>query len=159
MVKLSELRTAEEIHNDDLRRPGYRAQYERTTFANDVATKVIAYRTRRGLSQTEFGRMIGMRQPHVARLEAGEHEPSLSTLAKLSFGTGQDFSVDIKPSRVTLRHQASKPRQAPVRVASKAARASKTTSTSKAGGRTGKATRVRKVTTGGTTSGQGRKRS
>ncbi len=50
--------------------------------------------------------MIGMRQPHVARLETGDHEPSLSTLARLSSALGLDFSVDVKADRMKLRYAA-----------------------------------------------------
>ncbi len=104
MVKLSELRTAGEIHEQDMRDLDYRREYERTRLANDVAIKVIQYRVSHGLSQAELGRKLGMRQPHVARLESGEHEPSLSTLARLSAALGLDFSVDVKPDRMKLRY-------------------------------------------------------
>lgn len=75
MVRLSELITAEEIHQRDLADPAYRAEHERTRFANDVAIRVLAYRTDHGLTQTAFGKTVGLRQPQLARLEAGEHEP------------------------------------------------------------------------------------
>jgi DNA-binding XRE family transcriptional regulator len=106
MVKLSELTTAEEIHERDMADPAYRAEYERTRFANDIAIRVLRYRTEHGLTQTAFGRLVGMRQPHVARLESGEHEPSLSTLVRLAGALGEDFTVDIKPSGVRLRQSA-----------------------------------------------------
>jgi len=82
----------------------YRREYERTRLANDVAIKVIQYRVARGLTQAELARVLGMRQPHVARLESGEHEPSLSTLARLSAALKLDFSIDIKPGGLKLRH-------------------------------------------------------
>lgn len=106
MVKVSELTTAEELHRQDMTDPVYRAEYERTRFANDVAIRVIQYRTEHGLSQTAFGRLVGMRQPHVARLEAGEHEPSLSTLARLSTALGVDFTIAITPTGIELRETA-----------------------------------------------------
>ncbi len=106
MVKLSDLRTAAEIHEQDMKDLDYRREYERTKLANDVAIKVLRYRTEHGLSQSELGRMVGMRQPHIARLESGEHEPSLSTLARLSAALDLDFSVDIKPSGLKLRYAA-----------------------------------------------------
>ena len=99
MVKLSEPTTAEEIHERDMADPAYRAEYERTRFANDIAIRVQRYRTEHGLTQTAFGQLVGMRQPHVARLESGEHEPSLSTLVRLAGALGEDFTVDIKPER------------------------------------------------------------
>lgn len=106
MTKLSDLPTAAEIHEQDMKDLDYRREYERTRLANDVAIKVLRYRAEHGLSQSELGRMIGMRQPHVARLESGEHEPSLSTLARLSTALGLDFSVDIKPGGLKLRYAA-----------------------------------------------------
>jgi transcriptional regulator with XRE-family HTH domain len=47
-----------------------------------------------------------MRQPHVARLEPGDHEPSLSTLARLSAALGIDFTLTVSSSGVELRESA-----------------------------------------------------
>jgi transcriptional regulator with XRE-family HTH domain len=104
MVKLSELRAETEIHEQDLRDAEYRLEVERTQFANDVAIKVIQYRVRHGLSQAELAGRLGMRQPNLARLESGEHEPSLSTLARLSLALGLDFSVEVKAGALKLRY-------------------------------------------------------
>jgi DNA-binding XRE family transcriptional regulator len=106
MVKLSELTTAEELHERDMADPAYRAEYERTRFANDIAIRVLRYRNEHGLTQTAFGRLVGMRQPHVARLESGEHEPSLSTLVRLAAALGEDFTVDINSKGARLRQSA-----------------------------------------------------
>ena len=104
MVKLSQLRTADEVAAEELRDPLVHQEYERTAFANAVALRVIAYRVDNGLSQTALARRLGMSQPAVARLEAGDHEPSLATLARLARGLGIDFSIDITPSSLELRH-------------------------------------------------------
>lgn len=106
MVRLSELTTAQEIHDRDMAELAYRAEHERTRFANDVAIRVLAYRAEHGLTQTAFGKLVGLRQPHVARLEASEHEPSLATLARLSAALGVDFTVDIHRGGVQLRQGA-----------------------------------------------------
>ncbi len=108
MVKLSELRAEAEIHEQDLHEEEYRLAVERTQFANDVAVKVIQYRVKHGLSQVQLARRLGMRQPNVARLESGEHEPSLSTLARLSLALGLDFSVEVKTGALRLRYPASR---------------------------------------------------
>ena len=79
---MSDLTTTEEPHPSDLDNPEYRAEWERTHVAHEVAQRVIAYRVEHRLTQTELARMLGMRQPHVARLEAGEHEPSLAMLSR-----------------------------------------------------------------------------
>jgi hypothetical protein len=44
--------------------------------------------------------------PNVARLEAGDHEPSLTTLARLSGALGRDFSVVVKGGRMRPRNPA-----------------------------------------------------
>ena len=106
MVRLSELATANEIHERDLLDPAYRVEHERTRIATAWAIRVIGYRAEHGLTQTAFGRLVGMRQPHVARLESGEHEPSLSTLARLSATLDVDFTLDITPGGVQLRESA-----------------------------------------------------
>jgi len=106
MVKLSDLRTADEIHEQDMRDLDYRREYERTRLANDVAIKVIQYRTTHNLSQAALAKMVGMRQPNIARLESGDHEPSVATLARLADALGLDFSVDIKRGGVKLRSPA-----------------------------------------------------
>jgi len=106
MVRLSELRTADEIRDADLRDLDYRREYERTRLANDVAIKVVAYRAQHGLSQAELARQLGMRQPHVARLEAGDHEPSLATLGRLADVLNLDFSIEVKRNRLRLRYPA-----------------------------------------------------
>jgi len=106
MVKLSELRSADEVHAEAMRDLEYRREYERTKLANDVAIKVIAFRVDHGLSQSALAKMLGWRQPHVARLEAGDHEPSLATLSRLAEVTNLDFSVEVKRGRMRLRYPA-----------------------------------------------------
>src|SRR5258708_13907613 len=101
-MKMSELRTAGEIRQEDLRDLDYRREYQRTRLANEVAIKVIQYRVTHGLSQTALSRMLGWRQPNVARLEAGEHEPSVATLSRLAHILGLGFSVEIKAGRCGL---------------------------------------------------------
>jgi transcriptional regulator with XRE-family HTH domain len=93
MVQLSELRTEAEIHERDMHDVDYRREVERTQFANDVAIKVIHYRVSRGMSQAELARMTGRRQPNVARLESGEHEPSLSTATLHQRPTGPPMAA------------------------------------------------------------------
>ena len=110
-MKMSELRSACEIRQEDMRDLDYRREYDRTRLANEVAIKVIQYRVTRGLSQTALARMLGWRQPNVARLEAGEHEPSVGTLARLADILGLDFSIEIKRGRVGLRRPQETPRK------------------------------------------------
>jgi transcriptional regulator with XRE-family HTH domain len=47
-----------------------------------------------------------MQQPAIARLEAGDHQPSLATLARLAAGLGMEFHIDITPGTFELRETA-----------------------------------------------------
>jgi transcriptional regulator with XRE-family HTH domain len=47
-----------------------------------------------------------MHQPAIARLEAGAHEPSLTTLARLARGLGVEFHIDVTPETLQLRETA-----------------------------------------------------
>jgi ribosome-binding protein aMBF1 (putative translation factor) len=105
MVKLSELQTAEEIHQEDMRDPEYASEYDRTKLANEVALAVTRYRAEHHLTQAALARRLGMRQPAIARIEAADHEPSLSTLSRLSRVLKVNFSIDITPDKLALRVQ------------------------------------------------------
>jgi ribosome-binding protein aMBF1 (putative translation factor) len=103
MVKLTDLKPADDVHVDMLNDPGYRREYERTAFAHAVASRLVAFRTTHGLSQSALARQLGMKQPAIARLEAGDHEPSLTTLSRIAHGLGIEFHIDITPSSLRLR--------------------------------------------------------
>jgi ribosome-binding protein aMBF1 (putative translation factor) len=103
MPKLSELATTAQIAADELADPEIRREHERTALAHAVAMRVIGYRAAHGLSQTALARLLGMHQPAIARLEAGDHEPSLATLSRLAARLGIEFHIDITPDALKLR--------------------------------------------------------
>jgi ribosome-binding protein aMBF1 (putative translation factor) len=103
MPKISDLTTAAQIAAEDLANPEIRREHERTALAHAVAMRVIGYRAAHGLSQTALARRLGMHQSAVARLEAGDHEPSLATLARLAARLGIEFHIDITPDAFKLR--------------------------------------------------------
>lgn len=106
MTRLSELKTAGEIAGEELTDPEIRREHDRTALAHAVAMRVIGYRAEHGLSQTGLARMLGMHQSAIARLEAGDHEPSLATLSRLAKVLGVEFHIDITPDAFALRASA-----------------------------------------------------
>lgn len=101
-MKLSDLTTHREVVAEHMRDPEYRAEWERTQFAHEVAMKVLSYRVEHGLSQRALAQRLGMKQPAIARLEAGDVTPSIDTLLRLSRGLGIGFHVDVTPAGVEL---------------------------------------------------------
>jgi len=100
-VKLSDMKTSEQALAEELRDPAFQREWDRTAVARAVALKVLAYRTEHGLSQRVLAQRLGMTQPQLARLEAGEHNPTIDTLARLAQALEIEFAIDVHP-----RHRA-----------------------------------------------------
>ena len=102
MTKLSDLKSSREVAATESRDPAVAAELERTSVAEQVALLVTTYRVEHGLTQTGLAELLGMHQPAIARLEAGTHEPSLATLARLSSALGIRLDVHIAPDSMVL---------------------------------------------------------
>jgi transcriptional regulator with XRE-family HTH domain len=96
-VKLSDMKTSEQVLAEELRDPDFRHEWDRTTVARAVALKVLAYRTEHGLSQRGLAQKLDMTQPQLARLEAGQHNPTIDTLARLAQTLDIEFAIDVHP--------------------------------------------------------------
>jgi transcriptional regulator with XRE-family HTH domain len=96
-----DLRSANDVLKRQLQNPELRVHWERTTLARAVALRLVAYRAEHGLSQSALGRIVGMAQPAIARIEAGERVPTVETLLRLSDGLGIEFLLDIRPANGT----------------------------------------------------------
>lgn len=93
------LRSTAEIREEQLRQdPAFRAYWERTALARAVALVLIGYRLKHHLTQTQLAEKLGVRQPQVARLEMGEHTPSLEMLQRLASRLGLRFIVEVAPA-------------------------------------------------------------
>jgi transcriptional regulator with XRE-family HTH domain len=110
-MKLSELKTNDEILQEELQDPEFRAEWERTALARAVALAVVRYRGDHGLSQRNLAERLGMKQPQVARLELGEVNPSMETLMRVSAQLGIEFTIDVRPAGTTV-HNVTKRAQA-----------------------------------------------
>jgi len=87
----------ERVLEEHLRDPEVRAEWERLAPARTVAISLVAYRADHGLTQTALGRLLNMSQPAIARLEAGDHLPTLQTLLRLTEMLGLEILVTMKP--------------------------------------------------------------
>lgn len=101
-MRFSDLPTNDHVRAHALEDPALREEWERTALARAVAIRVVEYRAHHQLTQTALARRLGMQQSAVARLEAGEHTPSIDTLQRLSRELGLSFHIDITPAEVRL---------------------------------------------------------
>jgi DNA-binding XRE family transcriptional regulator len=96
-MKREDLIPFEQLLEEHLRDPEFRAEWERLAPARAVAISLVGYRADHGLTQTALGRLLDMSQPAIARLEAGDHLPTLQTLLRLSEMLGLEILVTMKP--------------------------------------------------------------
>jgi ribosome-binding protein aMBF1 (putative translation factor) len=99
---MPETKPHERVIAEQLQDPAVEQEWQRTALARAVAMRLVAYRAEHGLSQTKLARLLGMKQPAVARLEAGDHVPTLLTLTRLSQALGMEFHIDITPTKLEL---------------------------------------------------------
>jgi transcriptional regulator with XRE-family HTH domain len=59
-----------------------------------MATRLRALRARRKLSQRGLAEVSGVSREYIARIELGQHDPTVSTLVKLAKALG------VKPGRL-----------------------------------------------------------
>lgn len=100
-MKLSEFKSSDELLAENLQDPEFRELWERTALARAIALKLVAYRAEHELSQRDLAKILGMKQPQVARLEYGDVTPSLETLARLSDCLSLEILLDFRPSKAT----------------------------------------------------------
>lgn len=101
-MKLSEMKNAQQVLAEQITDPAFREEWDRTVLARAVAMRVVAFRAEHGLSQAALARVLGVSQPLVARLETGEHEPTLTSLTRLSRHLGLEFHIAITPNSLQL---------------------------------------------------------
>jgi ribosome-binding protein aMBF1 (putative translation factor) len=95
-MKLHELVTTEEVIEQRRREdPEFAAEWDRLAVAREVAVEIMRYRAERSLTQRQLGAQVGMKQPQIARLEAGDIEPSIGSLRRLSAATGMEFNINV----------------------------------------------------------------
>jgi transcriptional regulator with XRE-family HTH domain len=89
--------SADEVLTEALHDAEVRAEWDQTKLARDVALWVVRHRNEHGLTQTALAEQLGWKQPVVARLERGDHEPSMATLRHLVQTLGDQARISIDP--------------------------------------------------------------
>ena len=89
------LKILDRITGDD---PALRALIEEETLHAHVARMIYEARTQAGLTQQELARLVGTKQPLIARLEDADHNGhSLSMLQRIATALHQRLEVHLVP--------------------------------------------------------------
>lgn len=80
-------------------RPGAGEGYEDARIRFELGAAVRRRREELGLTQTELGERAGLKQPAVARFEAGGTMPTIPMLERLAAALELSLSVELRPLR------------------------------------------------------------
>ena len=89
----------EDLEAELLAIPGFKEAYDRDYPYDDVALEVGKVRADLDMTQTEFGRLVGVPQSTVARLESGQQNPSVGMLQRIAKASGTDLVIEFRPQK------------------------------------------------------------
>ncbi|WP_030174767.1 helix-turn-helix domain-containing protein [Spirillospora albida] len=94
---MAERRTWAGKKADIMSRPGAGAAYEAAKIRFELGEAVRVRREQLGLTQTELAERTGLKQPAVARFEAGGTMPTIPMLGRLAEALEIRLSVQFQP--------------------------------------------------------------
>ena len=90
MTKISQL------HQKWLKDAEYKTAYEGMAMEFDIASAIIAARTKAGLTQEELAQRMCAKQSQIARWESGEQNATLKTLKRIAEATGTNLKISFE---------------------------------------------------------------
>jgi len=94
----------EDLEKELLAIPGFQEGFDELYPYHDLSLEINGLRADLDMTQTEFGRLIGVPQSTVARLESGQQNPSVGMLKRIAKTTGTELAIEIKtPKRKRTR--------------------------------------------------------
>jgi len=78
--------------------PDFNARYAWTMQKAAIAKKIISYRIKNGLTQTQLARKLGVTQQYISKIEEGEFS-NLETAEKILYMMGYGVKLQIVPLR------------------------------------------------------------
>jgi predicted transcriptional regulator len=78
-----------------MKNPKFRRKYEKADAEFSMVEALIKARTVAKLSQAEVAKRIGTTQSAIARLEAGNTEPTIPTLRRYAEATGKKLRIEL----------------------------------------------------------------
>lgn len=96
------------------RDPAYLAALQRLMPYEQIAREVIALRMELGVSQEELARKVGTSASAIARLERGNHRPSVETLRRVAEAMDRELVIEFhkSPTPSSARSDEARPERA-----------------------------------------------
>lgn len=99
----------EDIREEWLARPGFRETLDREYPYRELALEIGDLRVGLDMTQTEFGRLVGVPQSTVARLESGKQAPSVATLKRIAKATDTELVIEFRRPKGKRRARSAMP--------------------------------------------------
>jgi len=84
----------EEFKKELLKDPEFKKEYEKLEPEYRIIRQILALRRKKNLTQEQLAKLTGAKQPSIARIESGRHDPSLRLLGKIA--EALDTKLDIR---------------------------------------------------------------
>ncbi len=80
----------------------FKKLYEESQTQTKIAIELIRLRKKKNMTQTQLAKSVKMPQANIARIERGEHLPTLNTLARIFNALGKGVSLKIGNRSICL---------------------------------------------------------
>lgn len=90
------MKTVKQLHKGWLKDPSYREAHKELEEEFEVSRALIEARSKANLTQAEVATIMETSQAAVARLEAGNSNPSVATLKRYAKATGSHLKIQLE---------------------------------------------------------------
>lgn len=77
-----------------LQDPAFKAEWDAQEAEREIMRQIVEARIEEGLSQQELASKCGMKPANLCRLENGNGNPSVATLARIAKGLGRKLEIN-----------------------------------------------------------------
>ena len=99
----------EDIRQRWLADPEFCEALDREFPYRELSLEIGGVRADLEMTQTEFGRLVGVPQSTVARLESGKQAPSVATLKRIAKATGTELVIEFRRPKRKRRAGSARP--------------------------------------------------
>lgn len=90
------MQTWESFKREALKNPAVKREYDALGPQFELASRLIALRLKRKLSQAQLAKKLGTKQSAIARLESGSYNPSMQLLNRVAAATDSRLTIEFK---------------------------------------------------------------
>lgn len=92
---------------EKLKDPYFKELYELEEQKLNIVKRIVSYRVKRGLSQRDLARQVGVSQQHISKIENGEFS-NIATLEKVLLFIGLTVRMSVIPLRHNIKQRISR---------------------------------------------------